>query len=274
MRVFDSGDLKAAVVICVPAMGVTGDYYAKFAQQLRRAGLHAITSDLRGNGMSSVRASKYCDYGYHEIVTFDFPALFAAVRKLYPLNPLFLLGHSLGGQLGALSLSLQENAASGLVLIASCNVYYKGWSLHRRWKVLGMTFLFRALSICLNYVPARRFGFSGNESRGVATDWSNNCWTGKYVISKSGPDYEASLQMMKKPVLSISFEKDVLAPQTAVEYLLHKLVNADIVRHHFSASHPGLENAGHFDWAKRPEVICRLIKEWIEMQIPAAQLSD
>jgi len=263
MLVFRADDPAAPVVVCLPAMGVRGGYYKEFAQALSRAGLHVITSDLRGVGSSSARASRTCDFGYGEILDLDLPALIETVNKCFPSNARLLLGHSLGGQLSALHLSAHEGVAQGVILVAACNVHYKGWSLRRRWRVLGTTILFRVMGRVLGYVPAGKFGFAGNEARTVAVDWSNNCWTGKYVIANSAHDYEQSLKRMARPVLAISFERDRLAPRKSVENFLGKLGAAPVTARHFSRDHPGLENVGHFDWVKRPQVVVETIQKWI-----------
>ena len=185
-------------------MGVRGSYYAAFARALSGLGMHAVTSDLRGSGSSSVRASRRCDFGYREILSLDLPALIAQVRERFPESKVLLLGHSLGGQLTALHLSEHPQAADGLILIAACNVHYKGWPRFRRWGVLGFALLLRALGAVLGYVPAGRLGFAGTEARTVVIDWSNNCRDGRYAVKHSAHDYDRSLERMAKPVLSIS----------------------------------------------------------------------
>lgn len=267
-RVFRADNAAAPVVICLPAMGVRGRYYVDFAQALSRAGLHAITSDLRGIDSSSVRASRACDFGYKEILDLDMPPLLGAVRERFPANTRLLLGHSLGGQLSALYLSAHPDAAAGVIMIAACNVHYKGWPSPMRWRVLGMAVLLRTLGAALGYVPAGRLGFAGNEARTVVVDWSNNCFTGRYIIANSNHDYERSLKQMAKPVLAISFESDNLAPPRSVDNFLGKLAASRVTTRHFSRDHPGLEKARHFDWAKRPQVVVETIRTWVD------QISD
>lgn len=263
MCVFRAAQPDAAVVVCLPAMGVRASYYKEFALALSRTGLHVVTSDLRGIGSSSVRASKDCDFGYADILERDLPALLTAVDACFPSHARWLLGHSLGGQLSALHLSANGEAARGLILIAACNVHYKGWSWLRRWRVLGTTVLFRLLGTALGYVPAGRFGFAGNEARGVVVDWSNNCWTGRYVVRHGAHDYEQSLARMTKPVLALSFARDTLAPRKSVENLLAKFRQSKVTARHFSHDHPGLENIGHFEWVRRPQVVVETIREWV-----------
>jgi predicted alpha/beta hydrolase len=264
MGVFHADDPAAPVVIVLPAMGVRAKYYKPFALALRRTGLHAVFSDLRGIGTSSVRASRGCDFGYAEILGLDLPALTAKVEECFPHNRRLLLGHSLGGQLWTLFLSSQPGAGEGLITIAACNVHYRGWSWPMRWRVLGMALALRSLGAVLGYVPADKLGFAGTEARTVVLDWSNNCLTGRYDIAHSKQDYEQSLTQMSKPVLAISFELDRLAPRKSIENLLSKLRSAQVTRRHFVADYPGLEKASHFNWVKRPEVVAQTVRTWLD----------
>lgn len=263
-RLFPTEDRNAPVVICIPGMGVRGRYYTDFARMLSGRGFHVLTSDLRGIDSSSVRASRQCDFGYEEIINFDFPALVEAARQRFPSNGIILLGHSLGGQLSALYLSAHPEAATALILIAACNVYYKGWSGLRRWRVAGTVLLLRILGALFGYVPAGRFGFAGNAARTLVVDWSNNCFTGRYVLANSSYDYEQSLKRMAKPVLAISFELDDLAPLRSVENFLCKLPSSSVAHRRFAADDAALARADHFNWAKRADAVVDAIRGWAD----------
>jgi predicted alpha/beta hydrolase len=266
-RLFAADNPDAPVVICLPGMGVRGRYYADFAQRLSRNGFHVLTSDLRGTDSSSVRASPRCDFGYEEIINRDCPALFEAARQRFPSNERLLLGHSLGGQLGALYLSAHPHAARALILIASGNVYYRGWSGLSRLRLLGTMLRLRTVGALLGYVPAGKIGFAANEARTVVVDWSNNCFSGRYVLANSNHDYEESLKQLAKPVLAISFELDQLAPRRSVEYLLGKLAASAVTRRHFAADDEALAGAGHFDWAKRAGAVVGAIRDWADEKL-------
>jgi predicted alpha/beta hydrolase len=171
------------------------------------------------------------------------PALVEQAQLRFPSSPRFVVGHSLGGQLSALYASAHAGAVHGLVLIAACNVHYHGWAIPERYRVLATALFFHLLGNLLGYVPAKKFGFGGNEARTVITDWSNNCFWGTYVVSGDDRDYEAALARLQIDVLGLSFAKDQLAPRDSVDRLLRKLAAASVTRRHFAADHPGLENA-------------------------------
>jgi predicted alpha/beta hydrolase len=263
-QVFRASDFSAPLLVCLPAMGVAASYYARFAAALSAEGMHVVLSDLRGLGSSSLRASRRCDFGYHEILTRDLPALLHATLEVFPSNWRLLLGHSLGGQLWSLYLSANPAAASGLVTIASCNVYYQGWQFPLNYRVLGTALFLRSLGALFGYVPAGRFGFAGNEARTLVVDWSNNCRSGSYVPCNDPADYEGALQRLMKPVLAVSFEHDRLAPKRSVDNLVVKMRAAQLTRKHLSASDLGLERVNHFNWARSPANLVGEIRAWVD----------
>ena len=110
----------APVCLCLPAMGASASYYRPFAQALARALAGTVVlADLRGQGESEVRASRGARFGYREIVEQDVPALLDTLAARFRYGPLFVIGHSLGGQLATLSALHRQDRLAGLVLVAA-----------------------------------------------------------------------------------------------------------------------------------------------------------
>jgi predicted alpha/beta hydrolase len=249
------------VLICFPAMGVSAKFYYPLALRLAQRGWNVVTADLRGNGHSSVRASKQNNFGYHEMLTYDWPVIVSHARSLFPNHPLLLLGHSLGGQLSALYSSIQLNEINGLILIAACSVFYKGWDFPRNLGVLTGTQLARAIANIMGYFPGERIGFAGIESRQVIGDWASNARTGRYDIANSPHCFEELLDKVTIPVLAISFEDDGLAPKRAVQNLCQKIGRAQLTQVELG-SNDGEKNIDHFNWLRRPEPVVAEIEDW------------
>lgn len=253
------------VVICFPAMGVPAKYYRYLARGLAESGIHAATADLRGIGSSSVRASRETDFSYFEMVRYDWPAIVNAVAKAFPGNRIFLMGHSLGGQLSSLFLSSQNAVdVTGLILVATNSVYYRSFGFPdciRVYAGINAAFL---VSQVVGYLPGHKLGFGGREARGVIRDWSGQGRTGRYKLRKSREDYEALLGRLTLPVLSISFEGDFLAPRGAARHLLGKMKQAHTTHFHLNPDDYGLKNNYHFSWARMPDFIIEKIMEWMD----------
>jgi len=254
---------SSPVVLFVPALGVAAEFYEPFAVAATAHGWISATADLRGNGHSSIRPSRKTDFGYHEIVSCDLPAYVATVKQEFPENPLFILGHSLGGQLSALYLSTNPGGVTGLILLASCSVSFRGWDFPQNIRVLFGTQLIRLLAELLGYFPGRKIGFAGIEARQMMRDWAHEALTGRYRIANSGHDFETLLGHITLPVLAINFENDFLAPKKAADNLCRKLASAKLTRWYFAENDLGPDRMDHFQWVKNPEPLAARIDRWM-----------
>lgn len=248
----------APVLICMPALDVAAKFYEPLAPPILHEGWRFVTADLRGNGLSAVRVRRGVSFGYRDMVTFDWPAVVEKAKELFPDAPVYLLGHSLGGQLSALYAAANPGAASGLVLVAAPSVHWRAWDFPLNLCVLAGTQAACALAKGLGYFPGRKIGFGGTEARGVICDWARQARTGRYEPAGSGVEYEGLLGEMEIPVLAFSFEGDFLSPERAVASLLAKMRRARV-------SHVTLagEDLDHFRWVKRPDSIVETIREWL-----------
>ncbi len=256
--------LSAPVLICMPALGVGAKFYEPLAMPILQQGWRFVTADLRGNGLSTLRVRRGVNFGYHEMVTFDWPAVVDKVKSLFPRAPIFLLGHSLGGHLSTLYLAANPGAASGLVLVAAPLVHYRGWGLPLGLGVLAGTQTACVIASVFGYFPGKKIGFGGTEARGVICDWARQARTGRCAPTGSSLDYERLLQELEAPVLSITFEGDFLSPEKAVDNLLAKMRRARVTRIHLAG-----DDLDHFRWVKSPAPVIESIRQWLTPQSPS-----
>jgi predicted alpha/beta hydrolase len=268
IRVFKQTTIESyATVICIPALGVPASYYLPLVSALYEQGLNIVTSDLRGLGLSTIRASKEADFGYHELLHYDFPAVISMVQKIFPSTNLFLLGHSLGGQLSCLYGSLKPDSLSGIILVASCSLYYKGWPFPKSFGILLFEQFANLVAQIMGYFPGRFFRFGGQEARSLMRDWSHQGLTGRYEVAGNPHDFEYLLSTMALPVLSISFDDDTYSPKGAVSHLLDKMRAAKVTDLLIKPSELGQESLGHFGWVKKAALIAPYISPWIKQRI-------
>ncbi len=197
------------------------------------------------------------------MVQYDWPAFVEAARKRFPSACLYLLGHSLGGQLSALYLGANPGAADGLILLASCSVHFTGWGFPRSVGILVFTQTARLVSSILGYFPGKRIGFGGTESAQVIRDWAHESLTGRYKIPGSSHDFEALLRQIRLPVLAVSFDDDSFAPKRAVRNLCNKMPEANLTHRHITPKEVGAPEIGHFQWVKNSEPVIGEIEKWL-----------
>lgn len=260
---FHPGEAGGPLLVLVPAMGTPAAYYDPLGKALGDRGINVAAFDLRGIGDSPVRASRDTDFGYHALASEDLPAIIAAARERFPGGPLFLLGHSLGGQLSALYLARGRHEVRGLVLVATSSVYYRGWSGARQIGVLGFTQIAALLANVLGHFPGAKIGFGGREARSVVGDWARLARSGRLAPKGADMDYEAALARVELPILAVSIAGDRLAPRRAVDNLVAKMPKARLDRRHLAPEDLGDPRIDHFRWARSPAGIVGLIETWM-----------
>lgn len=256
------GEPARAIVVCTPAMGVPARFYEPLAQALAERGLAAVIAELRGIGSSSVRVRRGVDFGYHELALRDLPAVVAAAQAAHPQTPLFVLGHSLGGQVSALYASAHAEKVRGLILVAAGSPFFRNWGFPSNLGVLVGTQLMRGISSVLGYYPGRKFGFGGTEARRLIREWSSFALRGRLQLTDSPHDVEARLGAFTRPLLALSFDDDRFAPKAAMDHLVAKMPRAELTRRHLHPSDAGVPELNHFQWAKRPAPVAELLAAW------------
>lgn len=251
------------IILCLPAMGVPARKYQLLAETLFNNGLASAIFELRGIDTSSVRASRQQDFGYYEILNYDLPVAINKIRSIYPENPLYFLGHSLGGQLGFMYLSQNPEQIDGLIGVGTGTPYYKGWSFPQNLSLLLGSQFINWVSLCLGYFPGRRFGFAGREARQLMRDWSHSIKTGHYKAKGSSVEFDRKAAMIEKKVLLITIEKDQFAPLQSTKNLGNKLKQSEVVYHHLTTKDFINDSIGHFKWMKEPNPIVQKIKSWL-----------
>lgn len=252
------------VILCLPAMGVPARKYLHLAESLCLEGFACAIFELRGIGSSSVRASRKSNFGYHEILNFDLPKAIEEIHRLYPGNPVYLLGHSLGGQLGLLFMSLHPQQISGLIGVATGTPYYKGWRFPHNIGIWGLSKVMRLVSFGIGHYPGRKLGFAGREARKLIKDWAFSVGSGNYRANGSTHHFEDKFKMLNQPALMLTIEDDHLAPPSSIKNLGNKLEQSQVTYHHLTKDDFERDSLGHFNWMKEAEPITKKIMHWIE----------
>lgn len=251
------GPAGAPLVVVWPALGVRARFYRRFAGALAAHGLGVAVADLRGYGDSRPRPDSSARYGYHELATVDYPAVFGALRERAPGSAVFLLGHSIGGQIGLMYAARNPSELDGVLLVAAGTPHFRTYpGLTGLIPLLG-TNAVAGVARLRGYWPGDVLRFAGRQSRVLVGDWARMARTGRYRPTGADVDYEQLVADLRLPVLAVSVGNDLLAPPGAVDALCGLLRGAEVSRWHHN------ERLSHTAWANRPEPIAREIGRWI-----------
>jgi predicted alpha/beta hydrolase len=248
-------DPAAPVVLVVPAMGMPAGYYGRLAAALADAGSSAAVMEQRGHEERGGRRPGWgYDFGYADLED-DIAAAVDLLGEQVPDAPAYLLGHSLGGQVGTAYAAGHSDRLAGLILVAAGSVYWRAWS--GRFLLLSQAFGLVARAV--GHFPGKRVGFAGREARGVMRDWARFARTGR--LRYGGVDRGEALRALRLPVLAVTVRGDRFATRRSMEGLLAMMPSAAITRQHLDA-----EGVDHFRWARQPDVVVPLVTKWLSEQ--------
>ncbi len=251
-------DRAARALLWLPALGVAARHYLPLADALAARGIAVFVHEWRGNGSSSLRAGRDCDWGYGELLQRDVPASQAAIAEALPGAARTIGGHSLGGQLACCRLALDPHAAQALWLVASGAPYWRAFPPPQRW---GLPLAYRFLpwlADARGALPGHRIGFGGNEARGLIRDWARSALSGRYAAAGMDHDLEARMAGIEVPVRAAVMRDDWLAPESSLRFLSSKLPRSPLQVATFGAGMLGAR-ADHFAWMREPGAVATFL---------------
>jgi predicted alpha/beta hydrolase len=262
LHLYPAAAATAPAILIQPAMGVKTGYYTPLATALCEAGCNVAVAELRGHEETGGRRpGRDYDFGYHEMLTEDWPQAIAAVKARFPGVPFYLYGHSLGGQVSSIYAAHHPGQLDGLILTAVSSVHWKLWPLPF-WPYSQAAVLTAKL---LGHFPGERFKFAGREARGVIADWGRQARTGRFWFGKPHrTDHDAVLATMTLPVLAISLQGDFFAPKHALNDIVRRFPKAALTRHHLDPRAMGFDGIDHFRWVRKPQVVLPTVLEWLK----------
>lgn len=244
----------------LPALGVSARQYDTFADAMAAAGVACAVFEYRGIGSSSLRASRRCDWAYHELLSLDLPAAVDGLPALPDALRWQIGGHSLGGQLALLAAALEPDRFRAARLVASGSPYWRSFPAPQRYGLRLAQGLIGTLARLLGYYPGRRLGFAGNEARGLMLDWVRSGIHGVYRPSGMREDLEAGLSRLALEVLSVRLDADAWVPEGSERFLLDKLGACEIRRVLLKSEHFERGPADHFHWMREPAPVVAALR--------------
>ena len=235
--------------------GISAPRYRRFAQFLANSGIHVLTYDYRGIGLSRPAALRgfratmadWCDY--------DGAGAIAWLRGRFPRHEILGFSHSIGAfpMVGAPNATEQ----AGLVLIGPHTAYFGDYRARYR---PGMTIfwhgLMPAVTRILGYFPARRLGLGEDLPADIALHWAARR-AGNLRPSSPGAEHERMRRILdrcaalERPALAITVSDDALATvagATRVLACFQRLRAQQVV---LGPAHAKARRLGHFGFFRR-----------------------
>lgn len=268
-RTYIDGGRRGAALI-VPAMGVGQDFYASFATWLAARGWNTVTFDFRGIGSSAPRTLRGFEADVLSWARLDCAAALAYARGLAYGRPLLWIGHSLGGQI--LALTPGNESISAAVTVASGVGYWRenAYPLRRYswwlWHAIAP-----AATALFGYFPGRSLGIIGDLPKGVMRQWSRWCRHPEYAAGVEGDLVRDRYRRLLLPLLSLSFTDDEYMSERNIAVLhgFYERARRDMRR--ISPRDLGIARIGHFGFfrAQPGAQLWPLMLDWVDRSVGA-----
>lgn len=250
-----------AVIIIAPAMGVKKGFYRDIAEYYNTLSFAVITFDYtgmltKGNTIAGAEI-KMENFGRKDIA-----GAIALAEQQFPGLEIYLLGHSVAGQV--FPLAANANRIKAAYFVASQSVDQVHWSGLPKLTVTILWYVsIPLLTTLLGYLPAWGYGGKYKLNRNIAADWARFARTRGGVARgvHDGPDLYA---MLRVPTKFISLENDdLLAPEHAAIALMEAYGSPVKEHEHLRPGKFGKHHPGHFDFfRKRFRKLWDLPLEW------------
>ncbi|MCA9544457.1 MAG: alpha/beta fold hydrolase [Myxococcales bacterium] len=237
-----AGPPRAAAVV-LNATGVPRRYYRRFAGWLSSQGVAVITFDYRGVADSALADPRTDDAQMLDWARLDASAAIDEALARWPEAPLWVVGHSFGGQ--ALGLTPRARDLSGAIIVSAgvgdMSEFPTGFRL--RFELPLRVFMPLATR-ALGYYPGW-LGLAEDMPSGVVLQWRRWCLTRDYVRGALGPG-ETHYDRLELPLVHYEITDDDWAPRPAAYRLRSWFERATVAVRRVRPADIGQARIGHF----------------------------
>ena len=244
LRGYEPAGAARASVVIGGAMGVRQSFYEAFARWMAQQGFRVTTFDYRGHGDSLHGAMRDVNADLFDWAQ-DYEAVISAAKAALPMQPLYLLGHSLGAQLPGLL--RKPGQVDGLLSVAAGSGYWRDNApkLRRVVPYFWWVLVPLATRLC-GYFPGRALKKVGDLPAGVILQWRRWCLHPAYSVGAEGPDVAQSYGAVRFPVLALSMADDELMTLRGTHNLVNLYANTERRVESISPAELKVRRIGHF----------------------------
>ena len=263
----------AAHLVIAPGMAVGQHFYRDFADYLAGLGYQVWTYDYRGMNESAVGPMRECTADLSDWCRLDTDAMVRHAHQAGAGVPVFLIGHSFGGQTAPLLPC--AGLLSGLVNIAvGSGAAHHNQPATRRKAPLLWYVLVPLLSPLFGYFPGQRIGVIGDVPRRAMQQWRRWCLTPDYLLT-GAPGARAAYASARYPVLGLTFVDDELLLEAGSRMMHEAYTGTEVDYRELGPQQVGLKRIGHFGFFKSSgeKTLWPIVGDWLGARCAAAQLA-
>jgi predicted alpha/beta hydrolase len=252
-----------ADLVIAPGMAIPQAFYADFASFLARQGYRVWTFDYRGMGESQNGSMRACKADISQWIADDFDAVIQHASAGPDKLPLFVIGHSLGGQTTPLLPSADRIEGLVNIAVGSGAARHNQPAVRRKAPLLWY-FLTPLLCPLFGYFPGARIGIMGDIPRRAMFQWRRWCLTPDYLLTGE-PGAREAYARARYPVLGLTFSDDELLLESGSRMLHEAYTGTDVDYRVLSPAQFDLPRIGHFGFFKshHEQTLWPLVSQWL-----------
>ena len=239
---------KATIVIA-SATGVPQQFYRRFAEYMCTLNYQVLTFDYRGIEQSAPKKLKgfqmnYLDWGHLDLA--------GAVEYLAKMQlPIFMIGHSYGGQ--ALGMLPNADKVTACYSVGT-GVGWAGYMPFPERVKVGIIWniVFPALALRYGFIPWSKMKMGADLPLGVYQQWKKWCKTSEYFFAD--PEYaflKAQYAKIKTPIYAVTSVDDEWAMPISRDAFMKYYTQAQIESIDLIPKKVGMANIGHMGYFRQ-----------------------
>jgi predicted alpha/beta hydrolase len=244
-----AGTAPDAAVLLLPALATPLYAYRRVVNVLTDAGIDVAFMHYGIQPAVEAHRADRSLRGFGYLADVAIPRALRELSGADAQRPVWIVGHSLGAQVGVLAVKNGSADPDGLYFVAGGTPHHRAFPILFKPTVFAGTALPCAVSLAVGHWPGRALGIGADESADLVRDWATLAWTGSFDRLRKTLPPAKSLQPSigyEKPIIAGVFADDNLAPRRAVEALCQYLPGT-------RPSIFELDQGGHMGWLRHPD---------------------
>lgn len=243
-RIFNPSGPRRGQVILAPAMGTAQNYYQAFATWLSEQGFSVTTFDYRGMGESKTDHLKNYKVDILDWAQHDCSMVLQSVLQKRLDEPVYWIGHSLGGQIFPLVDDIDK--VTKVITIASGTGYWRHNSPQLKRKVWWFWFfMVPALVKLYGYFPGKKVGMVGDLPKLVIQQWKKWCMHPEYCAGTETGDVRKRFDQINIPIRSLALSDDEMLSDKNIAGLFGLFGSQDKSLRTLEPAEFGVKRIGH-----------------------------
>lgn len=240
--------IKAKIIVS-SATGVPQPFYRRFSEYATQQGFQVLTFDYRGVGTSSPKSLKGFKMSYLDWGKLD---LAGAIDYFSDEElPLFVVGHSYGGQ--ALGLTPNHHKVTAMYCFGTGAGWHGYMPFKEKLKVQVIwNIVFPPMVAVTGYLPWSKFNMGADLPKGVYEQWRKWCKNPTYFFADpEQAELKPLYAQVQTPIYAVAaLDDDWALPSSRYAFMQH-YQQAEMHYINISADQFGLKQIGHMGYFRK-----------------------